>query len=367
MRAAFLPSLATAITIAACGETPTKVRIVDEVSPDGSYATRDAEILTLTDLRAVRGEALELFGGAALDVAEAAALDRGGSRQAVVAGAGELHARWITQGDVAVPLDVDSLAALSAYFHFEAAAQLFADLGVTTAGETLTVYFEPEILDTSGTFPTNDNAFYWPEIDAFVLLPNVVLQEIPFAMNPGVLTHELSHRVWYFEAWGGAMFERLSFPGATSQTWNLIRSADEGVADFYAAHLTDNPAFLGPSIDPELVEPRDLTVLGEVDAQWLTGERPVVDGVYDWYALGSVTASTLWAFAEISGRQAVASAILEAARVLSIRWAVQVSYAVGDLEAEVIAQLPAEDRVALCDRAALSHAAAWTALAAVCP
>jgi hypothetical protein len=362
---------------AGCAE-PTQVRIVERVDPDGTFYTRDVELPTLASITEVRGDVLELRGGSTLHIAAAAPVDGGAGRARLIQDDATPSVSWIDAGGVAVATDYDGLAMLSAYAHFERAALFFQSAGVASAAAAVPVYYHPKIPSAEEYgLPRTDNAAFFHNADAFLILPMSFLEDIPFAMNPGVLAHEYSHRVFYYTAWDGRMFQlltrALTVDANATAEWNLIRAADEGVADFFGALLADDPRFLSHSVFPELADPRDLSVLRGVAAAWAGGVQPQTSGVYDPYALGAVLASTLWAFKDIAGANATAAAVIAAERALasaltsSVATSGSLGYALGALEAEVIAALPGSERGALCDRAALAYAAVWANFAAVCP
>ena len=363
--------ICTAI-IAGCASDPGLLRVVDRVFDDGTFSTTDVELVTLSDLETVTGEVVQTIGDAVLDIATAPAVDGGAARSEIVRGGSPVRARWLTDGDVAVPIDFDSLAMFTTYAHLETASRFFSELGVASASTQVPVYYNPTVPGAEELgLPSADNAAFFPNADAFLLLPMVVLQEIPFSMNPGVLAHEYAHRVFYFEAWGGRMFEILL--AAVDQrnfygVWNLLRALDEGIADYYGAMIADDPRFLSHSVFPEAADPRDLTETRVLSTAWLGGAEPTTDGeTYNPYAVGAVVGSILWAFAEVSGREPVHHAVLTAQRQLASALSSQFAYAVGDFETAVIETLPSADRSALCARAAATYAPAGISFAGSCP
>ncbi len=368
--------LSCGLWLGGCGEPSHLVRVVDNTGPNGALELHDAEVSTLESVARVRGRVAHTHGGATLVVTTQIPKDGGAGRDELVRGAGAVYAEWVMDGDVVVPANFDSLAMLSAYAHLERAALHFQAQGVASANSQVPVYYSPRLDDEEALgFPETDNAAYFADIDALLLLPMVVLQEIPFSMNPGVLVHEYAHRVWYYEAWGGALFTTLEqfiqAPGSLN-AWNRLRATDEGVADFFAAAVTGDPGFLAHSIPPErrgtLSDPRDLSVVRVLDPAWVAGLEPTgALGSYNPYAAGAVVASTLWGLATLAGVDAVEQAVLAAQRALSPVLLASFSYDFGGLEADVISRLPAALSPALCDRARLSYAAAWTPFAGVCP
>lgn len=359
-------------SIAACGDA-TRVRIIDVVEPDGTLGLKDVTLLTIEDLEAVSGSPATIFGDAAVALPSGGRpADGGSSRAALVSHPRRVHATWVMDGDVAVASDYDSLLMFTAYAHFEAAALFYTGVGFIATDAEVPVYYEPEVVggDTIG-LPDTDNAAFFADADAFILLPMSILQDVPLGMNPGVIAHEYAHRVWYYSFWSGELFaalEEFQNDGIAGLAWNRIRATDEGVADFYGAAITGDPDFLSQSAPPAIAEPRRLTEVRVLDPAWLGGLEPVDDeDSYRVYVPGSVVASSLWRVAEAVGTRTVAVAVLAAQRSLAPAVRRTFRYEYGQLEAEVIANLPAADRAAACARFQESYAAAWGQFTAVCP
>lgn len=358
-----------ALLVVGCTPTPTLMRVVDQVSPDGLYTTRDVPIGPDLDLHRVADSHARFVVNATIHEHRLMAVDRGTARDSMVSGGGMPSARWLPEGGVAVPLDYDTLNLFSSYVHLREAQTFFEGLQVDVATEMSVIYYHPEIDDRTASLPKTDNAAFLANVDAFLLLPMEILQDVPFSMNPGVLAHEFSHRVFYYEAWGARMFEILLRDLLTLQdlhTWNLIRALDEGVADYFGALLADDPRFLRGSVFASLSEARDLDVLRVMPAAWSTGSEPSFEGVYDPYALGSVIASTLWALGEINGHHHVAAGIIDVERQLADDWATSLQFQVGTFMARVLMRLPLAHREASCQRVKDAFAVLQGSLAGVC-
>lgn len=371
-----LPIVLVAATLfAGCGSPGTRVRIIDAVDASGRLSLKDVDLVTLRDIETVRGDIAEFIGGATLRIGQGFPLDRGASRDDVTKNPGSVAAHWIMDGDVVVPSDFDSLVMLSAYAHVEKAALFFSSVGVTEAADQVPVYYAPNLAEAEALdLPETDNAAYFPDADGFILLPMKILQEIPFGTNPGVVAHEYSHRVWYYGIWGGEMFAALAehqqdgWDLQEAAAWNRLRATDEGIADFLATAVTGDAEFLAESVPPSLSDPRNLSVVRIMDAAWLAGSQPLDGhGQFDVYTPGAVVASTLWSIAQEAGVQVVARAVVEAQRALAPSLRISLRYQYGELEAEVIARLPAASTLSACARAQQSYAATWVRFQAVCP
>jgi hypothetical protein len=359
-------------TVVACGEPGGRVRIIDRVEQGGALSFRDVKLKTLDDVSEVRGDIGQLWGHASVRLSLATiARDRGAARADYISNPTAVHARWITDGDVVVPTDFDSLVMLTAYAHFEAAALHFANVGASSASDRIPIYYLPEIdKEDDFNFPESDNAAYFPEADGFLLLPMDVFQEIPFAMNPGVVGHEFSHRVFYYEMWGGEMFASLEeyrmLPGSRV-AWNRVRATDEGVADFFGAAITGDAAFLAHSVPEAVSAPRDLNEVRSLKEDWVAGIQPEDDhGNYAVYLPGAVIASALWRASHIAGIEPTELALLAALRDLRSQVRDDFQYEFGDLEAAMLGHLPEDDRAAVCIELQQSYAVVWSAFAGTC-
>ncbi len=368
-----MPRLALIVTLASCADVGTTVRILDRAAADGSYTTRDVELSTLRDVDTVSGDVAQMRGGATVRADPALTpADRGASRAAYVAGDAAARASWIADGAVAVPTDFDTLTLFTAYAHLESAARHFLDLGVEAAADTLPVYYNPSVDKAEGvSFPERDNAAYFPEADAFLLLPPRVLQDVPLAMNPGVIAHEYAHRVLYDQLWGGEMFasleEHREQPGS-GNAWNRIRATDEGVADFFGAAVTGDPNFLGASTPADISEPRDLSTARFLDSAWVNGREPTDEnGEYARYLPGAVVGSALWRLGEIASVEETERAVLAAEAELFAQVRGQFEYEFGDLESAVIRHLAVEHRAEACAALRPRYLVVWSRFASTCP
>src|SRR5688572_7032995 len=105
------------MTLAGCGETPRLYRVVDQVDPGGAFTTRDVELITLTSPAQVQGDAVQMWGRSLVSSELIDSLDGAASRERAILHPEAVAIRWLMAGDVAVPLDYDSLNLLTAYAH----------------------------------------------------------------------------------------------------------------------------------------------------------------------------------------------------------------------------------------------------------
>ena len=140
---------------------------------------------------------------------------------------------------------------------------------------------------------------------------------MPLAANEGVVTHELAHAVFNLLT---SRSRGQTVPARYADNWparpmNLVASLNEGLSDVHGAAMTGDPDFIAPSatalhLDRDLSKHRTYTA--DMD-QALDGDATG----YDPYVLGSVFASTFWAFRGrlVDGGMAAADARHEMAQV----------------------------------------------------
>ena len=289
-----------------------------------------------------------------------------------------MSASYIVDDGVVISSDFDSLLMLTAYTHFEEAMLHFRSIGVSLPADPPPIDYKPTVNGgVAFGFPSTDNAAFFSLTDSFVLLPMSVFQDIPFAMNTGVIAHESSHRVFYYQALGGQMFSAIyahqSDPSAQNN-FNRAKSTDEGLADFFAASMTGDPLFIAKSMTPyspslyaSIWQDRDLTRAWTLDSAWLNGDQPVVQGTYNPYPPGTVLASSLWSIAQSAGFQATEQAVAIAELALSPQLLGALTYDYGDIECEILRQLPAAARANACTVFKTRYAVIASRFAGVCP
>lgn len=250
-----------------------------------------------------------------------------------------------------IPEDWDSLTLLSYYHHLERGVTYFQDtLGYADAAQIVPLpsYYRVEFGIDQNVVGATDNAAYAPTAHSFLLFDAFFFQELPLAMNDGVVTHELAHAVFhrvmngdervpveYREGWG---------PGPKA----ALSSVHEGQADVFAAMMFDEPNFFRFSLPSDLVD-RDMSVLRTLtEAQ----QHNLTIGSVEPHEIGAVIAAAFWAFSEDAGRQRTAELTLQAAQNLGPE--LNGSFEIGDfLGTFADACTPAEKTVActiFCDR-----------------
>ncbi len=362
-RAATLLALLAA---AGCGEL-TGVRVVDFAADQGRFVLVDVALAPSIDLEALRGETVVLHGGARLDLDRIdEAEDRGANRAALVRGAQPVRAAYRRDGAVAVPADFDSLVMASAFVHLEQAAAFFAEHGAPVPPAPCLV--APQLTGT-WSLPDADALAYVPGLDLFLLLPPGRDADPPLAVHRATLTHETSHRVWYYELWGGSLMsvrDALDTDPSARAGLNLLRAANEGVADYFAAADSGDPRFVAHASGASPPTWRDLDRNPVLDPAWCDGTAPLGPGGYDPYRVGSVLAASLWRIGDRIGNAALTAALLGAMRRLGAELRTSFSYTLGDLERHLLAELPDDARAIACAELAPAYAPIWPRLAEAC-
>ncbi len=356
----------------ACGGADNVVRVVDIIYPDGRFGFTDVTLTTLTDLDAASGDVAQIFGNVTLDLDLSQPIaDAGGSRSRFVAESHAVTLHYVVADGVAIASDLDSLMMLTSYWHFEQAVAHLRALGAPLPLPPVPVYYQPKVKNADElNFPAADNAAFFVPADGFVLLPSRALTDVPLPMNTGVVMHEMAHRLFYYTAWQGQLFAALAAHASDAQAgahFNRAKATDEGVADFFAAALSHDPAFLGKSTPVDVAQARNLTELRTLDPAWVGGAEPQIEGSYNPYAAGAVVAAALWKLVDIASLGTVEQAVLQAEAELGAVLADSFTYQFGDLERRVLGALPAALQPAACDALALRYASVWSRFASVCP
>jgi hypothetical protein len=239
------------------------------------------------------------------------------------------RANLVRSGTKLVPADYDSLAMASLYYNLERTRDYFENLGVASSLLTgLTTYYasEYEFRTAAGLTKLYDNAAYDSLLKALVFVPWKDVEEIPPALNLGIVAHEVGHRVLTERVFGGARFPYAAC--TSSRICNLYRALDEGLADLHGYGATCG---LGPDGDTlPCVENFMVLSFPEAANRSVIAHQCITTGMVerlnvpleaytdvDKYALGTVIASALALSAEpgkatAHGRKALQESILAA-------------------------------------------------------
>jgi hypothetical protein len=244
IRALFFSSC---LLLACAPSTTAPVTVMAMVLSNGEYQPQQVQLTTLTDLISFSGAVAVLRGGADIrvDGSDPLLQTNNGNltedqlERIFVKNAGrEPRGNFVGSGGVFWPADFHTWNLTTTYFNLEQAFLYFQAMGA--AGEDIALakvyYFPSFVLAETSNEPLKDNALYFSPIRAFAILPFNQLQELPLAMNSGVIAHEFSHWVFNRLVYGGRgipePFEKWLF-GVTPQI-NILKSLDEGLADYHA-------------------------------------------------------------------------------------------------------------------------------------
>ena len=308
------------LSLVACvdGGTPSEFLIYDVDPALGEYRMMRARIDTLEDPHRGIGTVAEVRGGGSMVIKNADPQTEAEWQEAfVLDGDAAPDIQWaLRDNGVAMPLDFDSAMMLTLYHHLERASEYFDGIGVPlTAVRRLPVYYATNLEVTIFFLPVpllSDNAAYVMNVDAFLIPPRNILDDVPLFANRGVMIHEYSHAVFNRLVHGDTRAPAYLLEDWPPAVMNEMRSLDEGAADFFAASAVDNSDFLSASIPEEFDIDRDLAAERHYDdeVRWSVTNDDILS--YDPYQLGSVIASTLWALRADVDHATLAKAVVAA-------------------------------------------------------
>jgi hypothetical protein len=254
------------------GAAPVRVSVLS-LNSNGKYVPTQVELTTIEDIVGLKGTVGDLQGGARIvidpnDPALQRATEDTVADVLLKSKGHDVKASYITQKDektgedVLWPADFHSWNMATSYYNLERANEYFrtvANVKVATFAPTPTLYYFPDFIQaTVSKEPARDNAIFYPVLQSFMVLPFEQIQRTPLPLNAAVMAHEYGHLVFNRLAyatqslpvslsnWSG----ESPSPGA-----NVLKSIDEGLADFHAYGTTCrsvsgcDPRFLAPSFD----------------------------------------------------------------------------------------------------------------------
>lgn len=239
-------------------------------SAESGVQFREVQLKTLLSPYRLKGAAAEIF--------HEGALTSQGYQGSVA------QPRLIRSGGVCVPADTGSMLALSAYEQFERIFFFDREIGVDRYLKwPRKVGVELHIRNPDGR--THNNAHYFGTSDSIGILP-YSLDGMHLAFNSGVLAHEHFHAHFQSQVLNplNTVSEIISSGGVKPSVDDLdnanletnaglnrfvLRSWNEGLADFYACVFTNEPDFFSASkldrgSDRECDGPLHLFQSGEV-------------------------------------------------------------------------------------------------------
>ena len=257
-----LRSLGLLALMVACGPNPKPPVKVMALIPDeaGAFQTTQVELTTVANVTTLKGDVVTLVGGTqvVLDATDPLQQLNGGIENMTDAQryevlvkekGGDVRAHFVDKSGVLWPADFHTWNMVTSYYNFERAYLYFNDIYDSVDPKELrplrVFYWSDVQLNT--TTPLTDNILFLSFVKSFVITPFKAEQLIPLPMNIGVVGHEVAHRAFNFKA--------LSDEGIhpALRTWsldafNLLKSLDEGLADFHGFAVTCNePAGCRPN------------------------------------------------------------------------------------------------------------------------
>jgi hypothetical protein len=288
----------------------------------GRYQPQTVELTTPTDLVALGGPVARIVGGASFDLSAKAmaGVPANATLQQVLKAATKdegsaVRVSYLEKDGVLVPADFHSLNIATTYYNFERAFAFFQSVGglaVESFG-TPTVYYFPTLVEK--TEPEKDNAAFASLFSGFLILPFDQFQQVPLAINAGVIGHEYSHSVFNYRVFSKAVtpfpfFEWDNGDFEASPGLNLLRSIDEGIADTFGTGITCSKdlatcdaTFFGESLPLDYAQERCLDGPPRCRLHCLTSSltdklakldaTSFAESGYQ-YQVGSVLAGALW-------------------------------------------------------------------------
>jgi hypothetical protein len=251
-----------------------------------------------------------------------------------------------------VPGDQHSLYALSLYRNLDRTASLLREHGHAPLRRLDVLYFPrlDNVVVGDGRSSFTDNAAYTSLVPGFLMLPSLLLTDLPMLLNEGVVAHEYGHAVIHQELFGDVE----EAPHEEDEEWEVahrhLASMHEGVADLIAWAATGEPdSFRATAdIDRDLAEPRDYT---DADLRELD-DVEVLE--YDPHHQGSLMARAvyeLWprgAGARLSSeeRGRLLDALLGALRAVRFE---RETFTLAAFPDALVGQLRPEERPAACE------------------
>ncbi|MBN8227423.1 hypothetical protein JYK02_07875 [Corallococcus macrosporus] len=253
-------------------EAPVKVSVLSR-SSNGQYVPTQVELTTIEDIVGLKGTVGDLQGGARIvidpnDPALQNATEDTVADVLLKKSGHDVKASYITQKDektgedVLWPADFHSWNMVTSYYNLERANEYFrtvANVKVASFDPTPTLYYFPEFIQTQvSKEPAEDNAIFYPVLQAFLVLPFDQIQRAPLPLNSAVMAHEYSHLVFNRLAYATQNLPvALSLWAAESPSpgANVLKAFDEGLADYHAYGASCrspsgcDPRFLAPSFD----------------------------------------------------------------------------------------------------------------------
>jgi hypothetical protein len=249
-------ALCGVLLLAACEPavtTPVKVMAIVP-NNSGTYDTKQVELTTPASVIHMNGPLLTLVGGAQVEInPNDPALMTATSEEQLIEvllknKGNSVRANLVDKGGVLWPADFHSWGMTTTYYNFEQAFlyyQKVYDGRPTDELKNIKVLYWAGFKNLAvSENEARDNALFFPLVKSFMVLPFEKLQKVPLSLNIGVVGHEFAHLVFNKKVYSGA-----SLPPQIAQwtltPFNLLKSMDEGFADFHGYGVTCATASTG--------------------------------------------------------------------------------------------------------------------------
>lgn len=272
MRKLILSSLISAFALVGCANEKNncgKSFLVLWPNSSGQYEMQQVELSTLPN-------PYELSGGAAKVYYENGLTGSGFDGSVA-------QPRYTSADGVCVPMDTASSIAVSVYAQFEKLFQFEEKLGTANMLPwPRKVGIDTQLLTPEGV--GHNNAHYFSEGDATVVLPYSLGNSLPLGLNHGVIAHEhfhghFQHEIMdkmnavlearpqgiinpidflFYSVKPTEQIDNVDYHSNRSMNNFVLRAWNEGLADLFGAIYTENPGFFVESL-PMLGSARTLT------------------------------------------------------------------------------------------------------------
>ncbi len=256
-------ALCGVVLLAACEPAVTSPVKVMAIVPNrtGTYDTRQVEITTADSIVHMTGSLLTLVGGAQIEI-PAEDPPAGATNEQLfelmMKNKGQsVRASFVDKSGVLWPADFHSWAMTTTYYNYEQAFAYYQKIynGKSTEElKNIRVFYWAGFKDLTGLsdLDQRDNAIFLSTVGSFMVLPFEKFQKVPLSLNIGVIGHEFAHLVFNKKVYEGAA---LPLPLVTWSLapFNLLKSMDEGFADFHGYGVTCTTAASGSGCLPSFL------------------------------------------------------------------------------------------------------------------
>ncbi len=248
-----LHALGLLALVVGCGPNPPAPVKVRALIPNASGVFQPTEVVlsTVSNVTSLTGDIITFVGSTKI------VLDSSDPLQANIVGmsdeqryevlvknkGGDVRVHYVEQDGVLSPADFHSWNMVSTYYNFEKAYLYFNSLYDGVDPKDLRPFRVHYWSDAQLDSPDSqiDNMFYLSVIKSFVVSPFKNEQKIPLSMNIGAVGHEAAHRVFNAKALSNAGINPAIINWA-GLPFNLLKSLDEGLADFHGYSVTCSEA-----------------------------------------------------------------------------------------------------------------------------